>query len=205
VLLKTAVEWQVIRDVPCSVRLLKVPRFQAAFHEFDVFETLVEAAGSTDRQACLVVLLGGEAGLRCGEMIALEWADVDLGKRQVCVRRSDWNGHVTAPKSGRLRHVPLTVRLTDALRAHRHLRSARVLCREDGSPLSRQVVQYYVKRAARRAQVRNDGVHVLRHHAERRIMPSRGPMGGRRSGGGERGTRHNQRASRKASRASAGR
>lgn len=154
-----------------------MPRFQAAFHEFEVFETLVEAAGSTDRQACLVVLLGGEAGLRCGEMIALEWADVDLGKRQLCVRRSDWNGHVTAPKSGRLRHVPLTVRLTDALRAHRHLRSARVLCREDGSPLSRQVVQYYVKRAARRAQVRNDGVHVLRHtfcsHLAMRGAPAR--------------------------------
>jgi site-specific recombinase XerD len=32
----------------------------------------------------------------------------------------------------------------------------------DGSPLTRQMVQYRVKRAARRANVR-DGVHVLRH------------------------------------------
>ena len=54
------------------------------------------------------MLLGGEAGLRCGEMIALEWVDVDLAKRQLCVRHSDWNGHVTAPKGGRLRHIPLT-------------------------------------------------------------------------------------------------
>ena len=29
------------------------------------------------------------AGLRSGEMIALEWRDVDLGKRQICVQRSD--------------------------------------------------------------------------------------------------------------------
>ena len=49
------------------------------------------------------MLLGGEAGLRCGEMIALEWSDVDLAKRQLCVQRSDWNGQVTVPKSGRLR------------------------------------------------------------------------------------------------------
>jgi hypothetical protein len=34
-------------------------------------------------------------------MIALEWRDVDLGKRQICVQRSDWNGQVTTPKGGR--------------------------------------------------------------------------------------------------------
>jgi len=40
--------------------------------------------------------------------MALEWQDVDLDKRQLCVERSDWKGHVTVPKGGRLRHVPLT-------------------------------------------------------------------------------------------------
>jgi integrase len=33
-------------------------------------------------------LLGGEAGLRCSETIALAWGDVDLAKGQLCVRRS---------------------------------------------------------------------------------------------------------------------
>jgi len=28
----------------------------------------------------VIVLLGGEAGLRCGEMIGLQWYDVDLVK-----------------------------------------------------------------------------------------------------------------------------
>ena len=49
---------------------------------------------------------GGEAGLRCGEIMALDWGDVDLGKRQLCVQRSDWKGHVTATKGGRLRYGP---------------------------------------------------------------------------------------------------
>ncbi|HWL75425.1 MAG TPA: tyrosine-type recombinase/integrase, partial [Burkholderiaceae bacterium] len=74
----------------------------------------VLAASALDATAHLIVLLGGEAGLRCGEMIALEWRDVDLGKRQICVQRSDWNGQVTAPKGGRLRYVPLTIRLAAA-------------------------------------------------------------------------------------------
>jgi integrase len=124
----------------------------------------------------LIVLLGGEAGLRCGEMIALEWSDIDLTKRQLCVQRSDWNGQVTIPKGGRLRYIPLTVRLMAALREHRHLRSSRVLCQDDGRPLTRQQVQYRVKRAARRARVRN-GVHVLRHtfcsHLAMRGAPAR--------------------------------
>jgi hypothetical protein len=30
------------------------------------------------------------------------------GKRQLCVARSDWKGHVTAPKGGKVRYVLLT-------------------------------------------------------------------------------------------------
>jgi hypothetical protein len=51
-----------------------------------------------------------------GEMMALEWADVNLAKRQLTVARSEWKGHVTATKGGRVRHLPLTTRLTDALK-----------------------------------------------------------------------------------------
>ncbi len=55
---------------------------EASFYDFDEFERLVKAAQS-DPLALLLVLLGGEAGLRCGEMMALEWSDVDLAKRQM--------------------------------------------------------------------------------------------------------------------------
>src|SRR5438045_9761541 len=112
---------------------------------------------SDEVTAHLIVLLGGDAGLRCGEMMALEWRDVDLQKRQLCVQRSDWKGHVTIPKGGRLRYVPLTVRLAAALREYRHLRSDRVLFLGDGSSLSADVVKHYVERAARRAPITQIG------------------------------------------------
>jgi integrase len=133
-----------------------------SFYDFDEYERLVLAASALDATAHLIVLLGGEAGLRCGEMIALEWRDVDLGKRQICVQRSDWNGQVTTPKGERLRYVPLTIRLAAAFRDHRHLRSPHVLCQDDGQPLT-QMVQYRVLRASRRAKLSQDGVHILRH------------------------------------------
>jgi integrase len=161
VLLKKAVEWEVIDRMPCSINLLPVPKSSTSFYDFD--ERLVAAAKSIDAVAHLIVLLGGEAGLRCGEMIALEWGDLDLAKRQLCVERSDWNGRVTVPKGGTLRYVPLTVRLAAALRDHRHLRSSRVLCQDNGEPLTRQMVQSRMKRVSRRANLAHDGVHILRH------------------------------------------
>jgi integrase len=161
-LLKTAVEWDVIDRMPCTIRLLPIAKGSASFHDFDDYERLVESA-KDEAQALLVVLLGGDSGLRCGEMMALEWTDVDLAKRQLCVQRSEWKGNVTTPKSGRLRYVPLTNRLAGALRQHRHLRGPRVLCHKDGQPLTQREVQGLVRRAARRAGLRNVGVHVLRH------------------------------------------
>jgi integrase len=176
VLLKKAVEWDVIERMPCTVKLLRVDKGKAAFHDFDEYERLVDVARSIDIRTLLVVLLGGDAGLRCGEMIALEWGDVDLAKRQLCVRRSDWNGQLGTPKSGRLRYVPLTQRLTAALVEHRHLRSKRVLCQVDGSPFTRQIVQNRMRLAAKRANVRK-GVHILRHsfcsHLSMRGAPAR--------------------------------
>ena len=176
VLLKTAVEWDAIDQMPCTIRLMPVPPTSATFHDFDVYERLVDTARGTDWQTYLIVVLGGDAGLRCGEMLALEWTDVDLAKRQLCVQRSDWEGHVTAPKGGRLRYVPLTVRLAAALRDHRHLLSPRVLCLDDGAPLTRRRVQCYLGRAERRASLLG-GVHMLRHtfcsHLTMRGAPAR--------------------------------
>jgi integrase len=107
------------------------------------------AARVADPLTCLIVLLGGEAGLRCGEIMALPWRDVDLAKRQLSVTQSEWKGHVTAPKSGRLRRVPMTERLALALRDARHLRGPRVVSDDQGRPLTRKVVQILVRHAAR--------------------------------------------------------
>ena len=107
VLLRTAIEWDVIARMPCAIRLLRTSKRTASFYDFEEYERLVTAARQ-EEPAYVIALLGGEAGLRCGEIMALEWSDIDLAKRQLCVARSEWKGHVTVPKGGRWRHVPLT-------------------------------------------------------------------------------------------------
>jgi len=107
----------------CSIRLLPVARREAALHDLEAYDKLLEAARSIDWRTYLIALLGGEGGMRVGEIVALEWADIDLERRQINVRHSDWRGVLTTPKSGRGRVVALTERLVSALLKHRHLRS----------------------------------------------------------------------------------
>jgi site-specific recombinase XerD len=88
---------------------------------------------------------------------------VDFVTGQICVQRSAWKGQIAATKGGRLRHVPMTRRLEKALRASRHLRGSQVLLRDEGGPLTEKLVQTLVGRAALRANLRNNGPHILRH------------------------------------------
>ena len=87
---------------------MRVPRTDAAFHDFDDYERLLKAAQTIDPRSYLIALLGGEAGLRAGEIVALEWADVDIERRQIRVRHSDWCGELIAPKNRRIRFIAMT-------------------------------------------------------------------------------------------------
>jgi site-specific recombinase XerD len=69
---------------------------------------------------------------------------------------------VTATKGGRVRFVPMTARLTDALKQARSLKGRRVVCDKKGTPLTQKEVQVIMRRVGRKANVK-PGVHILRH------------------------------------------
>jgi integrase len=152
----------VIDRMPCTIRLLKTSSSTPQFHDFDAYASLGRAARELGWRTELIVLLGGDAGLRLGEILALERTDLDLQKRQICVARSTWKGITTLPKGGRIRYVPMTIRLAAALKVARHLRGRFVVCQDDGQALTMKMVQDAVKWSARRANVL-PGVHILRH------------------------------------------
>ena len=164
-LLKMAVKWKVMGAMPCSIELLKVSQRLPRFYEFGQYAALVEAAGKIDTSTLLVVLLGGDAGLRRGEMIGLRWCDVDLRRKQLLIEQSIWKGIADAPKSGHGRIIPMTDALASALQRHRHLRGERVLCVEDGTPATDKILRRWVTAAKRRAQlpVKPGALHILRH------------------------------------------
>lgn len=95
------------RDALHAIELLKVTQTTKPFYEPSDYERLVEGARALDPRIELMVLLGGDAGLRLGEIIGLEQPDIDFKRGFLHVRRSEHENHVTLPKSGRERQVLL--------------------------------------------------------------------------------------------------
>jgi excisionase family DNA binding protein len=100
------------------------------YYEPDVYGLVVSVAKSYDPRAYLVAILGGDAGLRRGEIVALEFADLDFRAGVIHVKRSESKGFVALPKGGRPRKVDMTDRLKNALLQFRHSQSPRVLWRD---------------------------------------------------------------------------
>ncbi len=130
-LLKVAVEWGVLDKLPVTIKLLKAQKPTRSFYDFEEYERLVEAASNLDWRIQAMVPLGGDAGLRSGEILALEWTDVDFRRGQLHIRQSEWQGHVTVPKGRRDQRVPMTKRLAALLAANRRLKGPRVLYRDN--------------------------------------------------------------------------
>ena len=129
-MLNWAVELGLLSEAP-RIRRLKVTRDkrpQELWWDKEELDRLLQAAEATDVETYTFVLLGADAGLRVGEICTLRWEDVDFADGVLWVRRNLSNGEIVdTPKGSRLRTVPLSTRLANALRAHRHLAHACVL------------------------------------------------------------------------------
>ncbi|MCB9754849.1 MAG: site-specific integrase [Myxococcales bacterium] len=164
-MLRAARDWGFEVELP-SVKRVKVPARLPEFYDEDAYRRLLAAAAALGPAARVMVLLGGDAGLRTGEMIALERRDLDLGRGLITVSRNEHLGHVGDPKGGAVRQVPMTQRLQRALA---ELVSTppqpreRVLRREGGEPFTASAARHWLYRAQRDAGLPRKGPHVLRH------------------------------------------
>ena len=123
------------------------------------------------------MLLGGDAGLRLGEMIGLKQTDVDFRRHQITIQRNVYKGREVPTKSGKPRVVPMTDALEKALQQHRHLRGPRVLYRDDGRPVSAKRIHMWMKQAQKRAGLEQTSqIHILRHTFCSRLAMKNAPV-----------------------------
>jgi integrase len=160
-MLRFAEEQGVLDRVP-KVRFLKVAAGRHDYLNFEEYEQLLNgAAGEPEWRAAFMI--AAEAGLRMGEIIALEWKDIDFAAANLRVWRSSWFGVVGTTKGGRARTIPMTRRLAATLEAHRHDRSTLVFCTPDGKPLTPGRMDKPLSRICKSVRLRDMGWHVLRH------------------------------------------
>jgi integrase len=84
-------------------------------HVFSPEEVMALLRAADSEQDAAIYLTAAFTGLRQGEVIALRWPDVDFAGSAIRVRASYTNGHLTSPKSGKVRSVPMAVRVAETL------------------------------------------------------------------------------------------
>jgi integrase len=160
-LLHYAQDQELIAKTP-RFKFLKIREEKFDFFDFDELERLVAAAKDEPERRAMI-LLGAEAGLRMGEMLALTQDCIDYRSGNLTIWENDWHGQVGSTKGGERRTVPMTPRLRAALSAIRHLRADLVLCSQDGKRWTKHIVRAALRTICKRAGLRIVGAHVLRH------------------------------------------
>ncbi len=161
-ILRHAVEWGVIKDL-LDFKRVKEGKRHPEFYDFDVYDHLIAAAADLNPTTHALVLLGGDAGMRRGEIRGLRWPNVylDRGSLFVCDNLTA-QSEMRLPKGGRTRWVPMTEPLVELLTSLDR-RGEYVVCRADGHRLSERSFDSRLYRAQQRAGLKKKGPHILRH------------------------------------------
>jgi len=157
--LVVAEEWGVIERVP-KVRLLKTtlppPRYLSDSEIQDLLGTVRNPITRT------MILTALRTGMRHGELIALQWDDVDLKNRRICIKRSSVKGVIGTTKNGRVRYAPMTQDLMEALRAIPHTCDL-VFPGVQKNIMHHAITNRWINDAYDAVGIKARGWHVLRH------------------------------------------
>lgn len=158
-LLRSAQEWGLLEIVPRIVRL-KVTSQRLDYLSEDECRQILGCPMEPEWR--LMILLALRTGMRLGELLGLDWSDINFGLNLLTVRRSIVEGIVGTPKNHRERHIPLTPGLRDDLWKVRKP-IGWVFRREDGSALVHWHATTALRRACRQIGLHRIGWHTFRH------------------------------------------
>lgn len=171
-MLRIAVEWHrpdrpLIEKLP-KIERLKEPRIEKPHYNAEEQAKMLAAAEECeDPRAYVAFLLGDDAGLRHGEIIALRTWNVrfdDGPTGAILVTHTACNGILTTPKSNKQRRIPMSPRLRAALLKYLPtLQSEWVVPNIHGEMCG---CYHVISRLLRKLQDEvgaKPGVHILRH------------------------------------------
>lgn len=157
---------------PASADLVDRPtvRYSGEFVTLDADEIAAPARHAHDELHATLYLAAAYTGLRQGELLALRWRDIDFAGQRVHVRRA-WSQaahHEKAPKSGKVRSVPLVTELIGPLdrlsrREHFTTEDDLVFCNDVGAHLNGWNLRRHYDAALKAADLRPVRFHDLGH------------------------------------------
>jgi integrase len=161
--LKAAVEFGELEKMP---ELPPLPKRGRKLPEAPSDEEVHTLLTSTEGWLRHAVALAVFAGLRSGEIRALEVRDVDLNGGRILVRRAVSGDEVLTPKSGHHRVIPMAAELRDLLAPalRNKLPAARVLTNASGKTPGRQHVLTALKLQQAKLGLPARSFHSLRHY-----------------------------------------
>ena len=168
-MLKHAVRWNYLAVNPATDvdRVRVEPKEMQAMSPEQVKRLLAAA----DEESWLLLTVAVFTGLRRGELLALQWGDIDFDARQVHVRRSLWRNKFIGPKTkNAVRRVDLAPQVVRALReaqpsaATDGIERQLVFSNANGQPLDPDnMVKRRFHPALKRAELPHFRFHDLRH------------------------------------------
>jgi integrase len=173
-----------------KVRLPKVERKEATALAPDEIQRLRDVCRGDWTFVFVEISLA--TGARRGELLALEWSDVDFANVTVTISKSLEQTaaglRVKRPKNGRVRKFRIGQSAITALRfqvdkqkEHRALlgsdyKGALVFCLPDGSPLDPALVSQTITRRLQKAGIKGASLHTLRHTLASHLLSNGVPL-----------------------------
>ena len=163
----TAFDWGYIKQVPgARVKKPKVPHKEMEYLSPDEVHKLLEACNPADKVLFLTAVF---TGCRRSELLAIQWADIDLNESTIRVNKGLYKGKLVDTKTEHSRRrISVPASVLNALMDHKLTCPASemdlVFCTKQGNPYHPDWV--YKKKflpALRIAGIREMGMHALRH------------------------------------------
>jgi integrase len=163
----TALDWQMLSRSPMvRIRLPRVERREMDFLRPEEVRVLLTKTEDPDFRCLLMLAIF--SGMRQGELLALQWGDVDWNRSTIKVRRAFSRGKLMSPKTATsIREVRVGRQLLVALREHQMRCGARsefIFSARNGAHLDpANLMKRGFEPAVRHAGLRKIRFHDLRH------------------------------------------
>ncbi len=158
--LRTAYEWEIISKIP-NIKPLKVNPKEVIYLNEKEYNYLLEV---TQNEGIFyeMLLFTLRTGVRIGELLALEWTDINFNNKTVVIRRNIVNGIVGTPKNNKFRTIYLAEDIYSLLLRRREYKGL-VFPDKTGSYQSRFACRNKLNRICAKAGIKKIGWHALRH------------------------------------------